>query len=164
MENNCSYLSVRVKLEREKQIWLEPTTPKMAEDPISTGPWASLYAYCNTLAKWHTQQLHNSWQLPWQQPEKPTQGLKWVLPQFQAWSTPLFLDKSWIFLPLFHPPHTSLLYMFLHWIKLKSWFGNLSSASPFCGHYKACAILGLQLQLAAQSEQKKNPSRSRQPI
>ena len=30
--------------------WLAPTRPKMAEDLTSSGPWASLYPHCNTLA------------------------------------------------------------------------------------------------------------------
>ena len=56
------------------QNWLEPTRTKMAEDLTSTRPWASLYTHCNTSAKWHTHQHHDSWQLPCQQREKPHIG------------------------------------------------------------------------------------------
>ena len=32
--------------------WLEPTRSKVAEDSTSSGPWATFYAHCNTLALW----------------------------------------------------------------------------------------------------------------
>ena len=31
----------------------------MMEDSTSSRPWASLYAHCNTLAKWHTHEHHD---------------------------------------------------------------------------------------------------------
>ena len=48
----------------------------MVEDLTSSGPWASLYIHWDSLAKWHTRQHQDSWQFPWQQLEKPLQGLK----------------------------------------------------------------------------------------
>ena len=42
--------------------WLEPTRSKMMDKSTSTGPWASLYAHCITLAyaKWHILKCHDS--------------------------------------------------------------------------------------------------------
>ena len=50
---------------------VEPTGSKMAEDATPSWPWASFYAHCDTLAKWHTQQCHDS---PEANHERPTSG------------------------------------------------------------------------------------------
>ena len=51
---------------------------EMAEDSISSGPWASLYVHCNTLAyvKWHTHMCHDSYEANHKRPER------WVAAQF----------------------------------------------------------------------------------
>ena len=40
--------------------WLEPNRSKMADESTSSSPWASLYAHCHTLAKWHTHRHRDS--------------------------------------------------------------------------------------------------------
>ena len=51
---------------------------EMAEDSISSGPWASLYVHCNTLVyvKWHTHMCHDSYKANHKRPER------WVAAQF----------------------------------------------------------------------------------
>ena len=71
--------------------WLEPIRPKMAEDWISSGPWASLYAHCDTSAtKWHAHQHHDSSEANQKWPKSGRWPNSWKslpLPQ-NSWNNP----------------------------------------------------------------------------
>ena len=129
IETIYCYLSFRKTMQREKnKNWLKPTRPKMAEDLTSSRPSASLQTHCNTLAKWHTHQHHDSWQLPWQQPEKPIQGLKRRAASVPGANHNPLLRYSWIFLPLFSKPFILLRPSYIFGVStqigLRSWFAN----------------------------------------
>ena len=68
---------------------------------IRTGlnDWTELNWYThniNMLAKLYRRQNSDSWQIPRQQPEKPSQGMKGKLHQFRVQTTPLLSGNSWI--------------------------------------------------------------------
>lgn len=69
---------------------LETTTPEMAENVTSGGPWASWYAHCNTLAcaKQHTYMHHvNSKSMDKRPKWAVTQFLEILTPSAKQWSS-----------------------------------------------------------------------------
>ena len=77
----------RRKLQREKQGLVRTTRPKMTEDLTSSRPWSSLYAHCNTSAKWHTHGHHDSSESD----HKRSKSGQWP----NSWKSLPLLQNSW---------------------------------------------------------------------
>ena len=69
--------------------WLESTRSKMVGDSTFSGPWASLYAHCNTIAKWLTHRCHDSSEGNHKRPK--SRRRQWS----NSWKFPHFSRNSW---------------------------------------------------------------------
>ena len=91
-------LSKLRELVMDREVW-RAVIHGVAKIRTQLNDWTELSRYThniNMLAKLYRHQNSDSWQIPRQQPEKPSQGMKGALHQFRVQTTPLLSDNSWI--------------------------------------------------------------------